>query len=122
MDPAKRKWYDQRQSARRRGIEWDLPFNDWMKIWIDSGHWHQRGIKSRDAYVMSRLGDQGPYRADNVVIKTNYENVMEGNVGRKKPHLQISCRLCRTETSATTIGLHYGTTKCRKKALRRGLS
>ena len=121
MDPAKRKWYDQRQSARRRGIEWDLSFDEWIKIWTDSGHWHQRGIGTRDAYVMSRKGDQGPYSVDNVVIKTNYENVMEGNVGRKKPQVKCSCVLCHTVISVANTNQHYGTTKCQNKALRRGL-
>jgi hypothetical protein len=119
---AKRKFWDQRQNARYRGIQWELTYDQWITIWLGSGQWHNRGIKSRDAYVMSRLGDQGPYSVDNVEIKTNYDNVMEGNLGRKKPHLIISCCVCRTETSATTIGQHYGTAKCRKKALRRGLS
>jgi hypothetical protein len=121
MDPAKRKWFDQRQNARRRGIDWDLPFDAWIKLWTDSGHWHERG-KSRNAYVMSRPGDQGPYSVDNVVIKTNYDNVREGNVGRKKPQVKCSCMLCRTVISVANTDQHYNTTKCRKKALRRGLS
>jgi hypothetical protein len=122
MDPAKRKWYDQRQNARRRGIDWDLSFDAWIKIWTDSGHWHERGIKSNNAYVMSRLGDQGPYSVDNVVIKTNYANVMEGNLGRKKPQAKATCCYCRKEISAANLDQHYYTTKCQKKALLRGLS
>ena len=121
MDPAKRKWYDQRQSARRRGIEWDLPFEVWMKIWNDSGHWHQRGTKTRDQYVMSRRGDQGPYRADNVVIKTNYENIMEGNVGRAKPQRKLSCLHCRQVLPISNLGQHYMSAGCQKKAPRTGL-
>lgn len=121
MDPAKRKWYDQRQNARRRGIEWDLSFADWLKIWTDSGHWHERGIKSRNSYVMSRKGDCGPYSVDNVVIKTNYDNVIEGNIGKAKPQLKASCCHCGTVISAPNLNQHWFTASCRKKALRRGL-
>lgn len=121
MDPSKRKWYDQRQNARRRGIDWDLSFDQWLKIWMDSGHWHQRGIKSRDAYVMSRKGDQGPYSVANVVIKTNYDNVIEGNLGRKKPQVKCCCMLCHSTISAANTNQHFNTAKCQNKALRRGL-
>lgn len=116
MDPAKRKWYDQRQNARRRGIEWDLPFDIWMKIWVDSGQWPNRGVKTPDQYVMSRIGDQGPYRADNVVIKTNYDNVREGNVGRAKPQPKMSCISCHRVISADKRLEHWSSNGCQKSS------
>jgi hypothetical protein len=79
---AKRKWWNQKQKAKQRGIEFDFPFESWLQFWLDSGHWHERGI-SRDGYVMSRKGDTGPYRIDNVEIKKNIENLSEGNKGKK---------------------------------------
>ena len=80
---AKAKWFAQRQNARRRGIEFDFPFESWLQFWLDSGHWHERGV-GLDGYVMSRKGDTGPYRIDNVEIKKNIENLSEGNLGKQK--------------------------------------
>ena len=119
---AKRKWWDQRQSARRRGIEFDFSFESWLQFWLDSGHWYQRGIKSADSYVMSRFNDTGPYRLDNVVIKSNRDNVLEGNIGQSKPGNQIlmSCLHCRNLIQINNRDRHWGSQRCKeKKAPRR---
>lgn len=138
---AKRKWWDQRQSARRRGIEFDFSFESWLQFWLDSGHWYQRGIKSADSYVMSRFNDTGPYRLDNVVIKSNRDNAQEGNIGIKKPlghganvsralkgiskpgpingYAKISCIRCKKITGINIFHRHYNA--CIKKAPRRVL-
>jgi hypothetical protein len=122
MDPAKRKWYDQRQNARRRGIKWDLPFDTWMKIWMDSGHWHERGVKTPGSYVMSRKGDQGPYSVDNVEIKTNRENLSEGNVGRASTASPVTCLHCKYVYQNRTFVQHVNSQRCKeKKAPRRVL-
>jgi len=63
-----RKVFNQQKSnAKRRGIAWQLTFEEWSKIWIDSGKWELRGRNSGQ-YHMSRPGDQGPYAVDNVRI------------------------------------------------------
>jgi hypothetical protein len=67
-----RAFCTQRNNARRRGIEWELKLWDWWMIWEASGKWDQRGRGS--GYVMSRYGDEGPYRKDNVYINLAREN------------------------------------------------
>lgn len=66
--------YDQqRRNAKRRGIPFLLTYKQWLRIWQDSGHLHERGPKSHQ-YVMARLGDVGPYAVGNVKIVTAAEN------------------------------------------------
>lgn len=114
---AKAKWFAHRQNAKRRGIEFNFSFDQWLQFWLDSGHWHQRGIKSADNYVMSRLGDTGPYSADNVVIKSNRDNVLEGNVGIRKPSnaLVFTCLHCRYPVSINNRTRHWAGQRCRQK-------
>lgn len=136
------KYVWQRNNAKRRNIPFPITFDEWMTIWLDSGHWHQRGIKSADDYVMSRIGDTGPYSADNVIIKTNRDNVLEGTKGIKKPpghganvsraqkgiskpgpvngYPKISCITCKKVTGINCFHTHYNS--CIKKAPRRVLS
>src|SRR5690606_37018971 len=68
LNKLRRAFYSQRWLAiNRRNIEWDLTFDDWLVIWVKSGHLAQRGIK-RGQYVMARKGDVGPYSKNNVKI------------------------------------------------------
>ena len=63
----------QRQTAKQRGIEWNLKIWDWWDIWQQSGKWDHRG-RSKDGYVMCRFKDDGPYEAGNVYIATLSHN------------------------------------------------
>jgi hypothetical protein len=65
-----------RSAIKVRGISWELTFDEWIKVWIDSGHLHERGRK-RGQYVMARFRDQGPYSASNVKIVTCSQNNSE---------------------------------------------
>lgn len=73
---AKRAFFQQRKSAGKRGIGWRLTFGQWWRIWIESGHWGQRG-RGRDSFVMARHGDAGAYSVGNVYIASNAVNVSE---------------------------------------------
>lgn len=118
---AKRKWWDQKQSAKNRGIEFDFPFEQWLQFWLDSGHWKQRG-RGKGTYVMSRKGDVGPYTIANVEIKAQEENLSEGNVGRESTHHWVVCPDCGFEYMNRTIVQHIGSKRCAmKKAPRRVL-
>lgn len=70
-----KKYRRQKYSAKYRGIPFELTFDEWMKIWTGSGHWHERGRGK--GYVMARFGDKGPYAIGNVKIITNAENRRE---------------------------------------------
>lgn len=81
-----RKFQNQKYRARHRGIQFNFTFNEWMKLWLDSGHWSERG-RHLNQYCMSRFEDKGNYEIGNVVIKLNKENLSEQAhpVGVKRP-------------------------------------
>lgn len=69
-------------SLSERKIEFLLTFDEWLLIWIDSGHLHERGRK-RGQYVMARNDDIGPYAIGNIRIVTNGTNNTEAHKGKK---------------------------------------
>ena len=68
--------------ARLRGIDFTLTFEQWWDIWQQSGKWNERGRK-KDQYVMSRIGDTGPYELGNVFIQSNADNNRDAAPNRK---------------------------------------
>jgi hypothetical protein len=81
-----RAFYSQRCTARLRGIEFLLTFEEWLKIWIDSGHLPDRG-RGLGKYCMARYGDVGPYAVGNLKVILHGENVSEGNKGILKSEM-----------------------------------
>lgn len=86
MSPKRNPWYksycDHKSRAKSRGIGFLLAFEEWLKIWTDSGHIQERG-HWKGTYVMARFGDKGPYAVGNVRICTAEENCVEAMVDRK---------------------------------------
>jgi NUMOD3 motif len=76
-----RIYCEHKNSASGRGIEFLLTFEEWLQIWQDSGHLHERG-KHRGQYVMARFGDKGAYEVCNVKIILHSENIAEAQLGR----------------------------------------
>ena len=70
------KYCNHRGNAARRGVPFLLSFDEWMDIWSQSGHMHERG-QYKGQYVMARYGDIGPYAVGNVRILTVEENRAE---------------------------------------------
>lgn len=68
-----RAFAQQRNHAKQRGIAWELKFWQWWTIWQESQKWEQRG-RAKDAFVMCRFNDEGPYAAGNVFIGTLASN------------------------------------------------
>lgn len=66
----------QRQSAKNRGIVWNLTFAQWFAVWQSSGKLHLRGI-GKGKYVMSRVSDAGCYEMGNIHIQLGTENSRE---------------------------------------------
>lgn len=83
---ARRAFQYQRKSADRRGIGWQLSFEQWWRIWSESGKWEVRG-KTKGCYVMARPGDKGPYAVGNVYITTHSDNAKtaQSHANRPKP-------------------------------------
>lgn len=134
---AKKKYWNHYSNSKRRNIPFLLSFDQWINIWLSSGHWHQRGIK-RGQYVMSRYNDCGSYSEGNVFIQQSKSNIQQANTGKSypkldhtrhlmrlaklgKPKIICYCLMCRSKISVNNIVKHYNATSCRKKALRRGL-
>jgi NUMOD3 motif len=76
MKKAKGQFNCQKDNAKQRGIEFHLTFEEWVKIWAESGHYEERG-RGANKYVMSRFGDVGPYAVGNVFIQTGRQNSRE---------------------------------------------
>lgn len=70
-----------KSSAKERGIQFLLSFDEWLKIWRDSGHLHERGRKLGQ-YCMARFGDTGPYAIGNVEIILHRENSRQFRLGK----------------------------------------
>lgn len=62
-------------------VQMKLTFEEWQKIWIDSGHHLERGTGAGQ-YVMSRKNDIGHYELGNVVIQLSTDNIREAQLGR----------------------------------------
>src|SRR6266436_2773794 len=84
LGDCRNKFSKHRTQAGQRGVPFLMTFDEWMEIWMDSGHWHERGLK-RGQYVMARFGDKGPYSIDNVRIILGIENTKEGHCGKIRP-------------------------------------
>ncbi len=75
------RYHAHKRNAKDRGIAFIFTFAEWIRIWIDSGHWAERGV-GKGKYNMARFGDVGPYSVDNVRIIKHEENCREGNLGK----------------------------------------
>ena len=79
-DPLYRRFKEQQHRANQRGIPWRLTYWEWLQIWQDSGHLHERGRRGGE-WVMGRRGDAGAYEAGNVSIvrvETNNDQTKKG--------------------------------------------
>jgi len=71
---AKKRFRQHKENSRKRGIPFIFTFEEWIKVWLESGHWNERG-RRRGQYVMSRFGDKGPYTINNVEIILTDDNL-----------------------------------------------
>ena len=77
-NPQRRAYINQKARAKNRGIPFRLTFDQWWKVWLDSGYLPERG-RRKDKYNMARYGDVGAYEIGNVYITTHSENVHEAH-------------------------------------------
>ena len=70
-NPKRYAWLGQRNTSKRRGVEFNLTFEEWRDFW--GSDFHKRGRKMDDL-CMGRYGDVGAYELGNIYKCTNREN------------------------------------------------
>jgi len=88
----------QKKMARVRSIEFLLTYEEWLDIWKQSGHWHERGHR-KGQYVMSRPKDRGPYASWNVKIVTVAVNNLDRLGVKRGPYKKKSIDLNERPTT-----------------------
>ena len=84
-------YHGQKSMATKRNVEWGFTFDTWIKWWVDTGHFENRGVRN-DNHQMCRVGDRGPYHPDNVycdLASNNKRTFIENNpewVEKKRIH------------------------------------
>lgn len=87
MSKERQSFCVQRWHAGKRGIAWELSFDEWMLLW--DGKFHLRG-KGKGKLCMARYGDEGPYSISNVYITKNEINNLDQTLnGHSKIPRQI---------------------------------
>lgn len=79
-DTPRARYAQQKASAARRGIEFDLTFEEWWDIWRD--RYQMRG-RNAGQLQMCRTRDEGPYAVGNVRIDNHKGNRADAAVCRK---------------------------------------
>jgi hypothetical protein len=91
----------QKAGAKRRKIDWHFDFEAWLKVWVESGHLHERG-KKNGQYCMARNKDIGPYSPENVKIEPIEKNAHDGN------YRKVMSAHSREKMSISKKGIHAG--------------
>ena len=91
----KNAYYTQKSATTRRvdasgnPIEFRLTFEEWLQIWLESGHLHERGNK-KGQYCMSRKDDLGHYEVGNVFIQLTSQNSQEAIVRKENKDKRLA--------------------------------
>lgn len=82
VDPRQLAYKKHKDRALSRGIPFEMEFWEWLQVWEESGHFHERGTR-KGQWVMARFRDQGPYRVGNVRIVRAETNTAEAHALRR---------------------------------------
>src|SRR4051794_37797774 len=80
---ARRAFNRHKNHARYRGIPFTFDLPTWWAWWSADGRWSRRG-NGRDALVMARFGDAGPYAPGNVYAATHAQNGWDVSPERRR--------------------------------------
>lgn len=107
-------WRYQINTARRRGITFQLTFEEWVKWWQSNlgDDWFNKRGKTHGKYVMARKGDKGPYRLDNIKCILAVENSREwdrppGHGGKISP--VVAAKIFEADGCMAAISQKYKT-------------
>ena len=81
----KQHYWSQIGSSNKRGVKFDLTYEQWLEIWESSGFAHLRG-RGKGKYCMARHNDIGPYAVGNVSIMPISQNASDAHKGKPKPY------------------------------------
>jgi hypothetical protein len=93
---------DHERRAQKRNIPFRLTYEQWLQVWTDSGHLHERGRLGHE-YCMSRYGDAGSYELGNVFIQTNSQNISQAQ--RNRSRTPETCERIRQARLGKTSGM-----------------
>lgn len=79
-----------------------LSFDEWLSIWIASGHLHEMGTK-RDQYCLSRISDIGHYEEGNVYVNLVLNNAIEAWREITPDDVKINALTIKTGYSRRTV-------------------
>jgi hypothetical protein len=79
MTTAFEKFRAQRYQARRRGIDFQLTFDEWYNWWLANGVDKNMGVQwtSTTRLCMCRFNDTGPYALNNIYLATHSQNIKD---------------------------------------------
>ena len=83
-----RAYTNQRARAIGRGIAFEFTFEEWRQWWLIGNRWSLRG-RTRDALVMARCDDGGPYSPENVYCTTQRGNYFAMPREKRRAHLAV---------------------------------
>lgn len=94
MTHSRQAFTRQRSDAKRRGIQFQISFNEWCSWWKAQlgPDWFELRGRNADNYVMARKGDKGSYKLGNVICLTMAENARQGHLGKKRTTAQNQTR------------------------------
>ena len=116
-------WRNQKASAAGNGIPFLLSFEEWLKIWQESGHFSERGCH-KGQYVMGRIKDKGPYSAKNVRVITVEQNIADSwsRTSQQRAHRKRMRALRGKKKSIYGIpGLYVKFNNHKSRAIRQGI-
>lgn len=101
-------------------VEMRLSFEEWLEIWLASGHLEERG-KRRGQYCMSRVNDLGSYEKGNVFIQLATQNLRDAGpqikAAKKRPEASAKISASNTATKSKPCTIDGLTIYPSKKAL-----
>jgi hypothetical protein len=87
-EPRRRDFTNARSNAKRRGISWDLTFEEWASVWAASGKYAQRGRRHGE-YQMDRRVSEIGYCIGNVQIIVGEKNRTKDMPHGARPKLTV---------------------------------
>lgn len=98
------KFSRQKAQAKARGVEFSLTFEQWWKLWADSGRYAEMG-RGLECWCMGRKGDSGPYAEGNVEIISVKQNLLEQMLNGKHTTNHLTNQMIKQIISLRDQGL-----------------